>query len=66
MITGLILCYAVGTAWFSVIYARANPAAGVWTVLTLCVLPYVIPDAVKIAAALYLCRRVDLHKTRHS
>lgn len=66
MITGLILCYAVGTAWFSVVYARTNPTAGVWTALTLCVLPYIIPDAIKIAAALYLCRRVDLHKTRRS
>ena len=65
MITGLVLCYAVGTAWFSAVYARTNPTAGVWTALTLCVLPYVIPDAIKIAAALYLCRRVDLRKTRH-
>lgn len=54
MILGLIACYAVGTAWFMFIYMRDSGAVGVATVLGWCVIPFIIPDAVKIALALTL------------
>ena len=54
MILGLIACYAVGTAWFMFVYMRDTGAVGLSTVLGWCVIPFIIPDAVKIALALTL------------
>ena len=58
MVLGLLLCYAFGTIWFLVVYARATGPVGLWTALGWCVFPYVIPDLVKMALALALCRRL--------
>lgn len=58
MAAGLIVCYAFGTAWFMVVYARTTEPIGLMTALGWCVFPYIIPDALKIAAALLLCRRL--------
>jgi biotin transport system substrate-specific component len=46
MITGTVVLYAFGTAWFVVQTGKTLGAA-----LALCVLPFLIGDAVKIAAA---------------
>ncbi len=48
---GLIVCYAFGTAWFYVVYTKNTGEIGLATVLLKCVVPFLIPDAVKIAAA---------------
>jgi biotin transport system substrate-specific component len=58
MIVGLIVCYAFGTAWFMTVYTRESGAIGLMTALGWCVFPYIIPDAVKIAVAVILCRRL--------
>ena len=54
MILGMIACYAIGTAWFMFVYLRDTGAVGLSTVLGWCVVPFIIPDAVKIALALTL------------
>lgn len=54
MVLGLLACYAVGTAWFMFVYMRDTGAVGLSTVLGWCVIPFVIPDAIKIALALTL------------
>lgn len=54
MVIGLIVCYAFGTAWFMLVYMRNTGAVGLMTVIGWCVIPYIIPDAVKIALALIL------------
>lgn len=54
MILGLMACYAVGTAWFMLVYIRNTGAVGVMTVLGWCVIPFLIPDVVKIMLALML------------
>lgn len=58
MVVGLLVCYAFGTAWFMVVYARNNGAVGIATALSWCVIPYIIPDLVKIALAVLLTKRV--------
>ena len=58
MLLGLLVCYAVGTAWFMVLYAQANQTIGLGAALLWCVIPYVIPDLVKLALALTLSRRL--------
>ena len=58
MVLGLLVCYAFGTAWFMVVYARNAGAVGLGTALGWCVIPYIIPDLVKIALALVLTNRL--------
>lgn len=59
MIEGLLACYAFGTAWYMLLYAQNSGAVGLGTVLLWCVVPYLIPDAAKIALALLLSRRLS-------
>lgn len=59
MVLGLIVCYAFGTAWFMFVYARNAGAVGLTTVLGWCVIPFVIPDLIKIVLALGLSKRLS-------
>ena len=59
MVVGLIVCYAFGTAWFMVVYARSAGSIGLMTALGWCVIPFIIPDAIKIVIALIVSRRVS-------
>ena len=58
MVIGVLLCYALGTAWFVLVYTRTSGPVGVATALVWCVLPYVIPDIVKIVMAALLTNRL--------
>ncbi len=58
MVLGLVVCYAMGTAWFMVVYARTKGAITLLTVLTKCVFPFIIPDLIKIGLALVLTLRL--------
>lgn len=60
MILGLIICYAFGTAWFMIVYAQNSGAVGLTTVLGWCVIPFIIPDCVKIALALVLSKQLSM------
>ena len=53
MILGMLLCYGCGTVWYLRVYG-----GNLWAVLTACVLPYLLPDGVKIALALTLAGRL--------
>ena len=55
MIEGLIVCYTLGTLWFMYI-----TSTGLTTALMMCVVPFLIGDAIKIIAAAILVKR--LHK----
>ena len=46
MALGLLVDYALGTVWFTVVMK-----AGFWYALTICVFPFVLGDALKIALA---------------
>ena len=58
MVVGLIVCYVFGTVWFMIVYAQNAGAVGLATVLGWCVIPFIIPDLVKIALALTLSKRL--------
>lgn len=58
MLLGLIVCYAFGTAWFMLLYMKANGPVTLLTTLTWCVIPFILPDVVKIMIALFLTKRV--------
>ena len=59
MVVGLIVCYAIGTVWFMVVYAHNTGAVGLGTVLGWCVIPFIIPDLIKIALAFIITNRVN-------
>ena len=59
-VLGLVVCYAFGTAWFLVVYARNSGPIGLMTALGWCVCPYIMPDLVKLALAVFLSRRVKM------
>lgn len=56
---GLLAVYAFGTAWFLFVYARTSGSAGLAAVLGWCVFPFLVPDLLKLALALYLARRLS-------
>ena len=55
MIGALLACYGCGCWWFS---AYAGDA-GLWTAVLTCVVPYLIPDAIKIWLAYTLGNRIQ-------
>lgn len=55
MILGTVACYVCGTGWFYFIYGGSF-----WVILLRCVVPYLIPDALKLMLALYLQKRIRL------
>ena len=50
MLLALIVLYFFGTLWFITVYSGKN-AVGVGTALALCVVPYCMPDALKVLFA---------------
>ena len=58
MIAGLLVCYAFGTLWFVAVYAATTGSVGLITVLGWCVIPFIIPDLIKIGLAYMLAGRI--------
>ena len=58
MVGGLLICYACGTLWF-----LQYSGGGLALVLLRCVVPYLIPDGIKIFLAWSLSRRIARHIT---
>lgn len=58
LIVGLVVCYAFGTAWFMYLYAKGSGPIGLGTALSWCVLPFIIPDIVKLALAVLISGRI--------
>ena len=58
MVSGLLGCYLFGTIWFYFCYLQGGSTAGLGFILLKCVVPYVLPDAVKLALAFWLTQRL--------
>ena len=54
VIIGQLLCYACGTAWMVLSYTQT----GVIEIMLTCVMPYLLPDALKITLAWLLAKRL--------
>lgn len=59
MVLGLIVCYAIGTAWFMIVYGKNIGSIGLVAALGMCVVPFIIPDVIKIVLALIVANRVS-------
>lgn len=58
LIVGLVVCYAFGTLWFVFMYSSGSGRVAFGTALSICVVPYIIPDLVKLVLAYLLCGRL--------
>lgn len=54
---GLILCYISGTAWFMAVYGGGS-GTSLGAALMMCVVPYIVPDILKIIIAMILRKRL--------
>lgn len=52
---GLIVCYTAGTLWYTFIYNDGN----ILSAIGICVLPFIIPDIIKVSLALIIATRVS-------
>lgn len=59
LILGLFLCYAFGTVWFSVYKGNVR----VMQAFAICVLPFIIPDLLKLTLAVIICKRLKKAST---
>lgn len=55
-LAGLIVLYFFGTVWFVEVYSRKVEVVGYKAAVTMCVLPFIIPDIIKIALSLITVR----------
>lgn len=58
MVLGLLICYVTGTLWFTFMYTGDAGGSGLWSALTLCVFPYIIPDAIKLTLAYMVSKKL--------
>lgn len=61
LIAGLAVCYLFGTVWFMQVYARNVTAISFTQALELCVIPFLLPDILKLALAMILSGRLKQH-----
>lgn len=56
---GLIVCYTLGTAWFMLAYMKKGNTISFGNALKFAVLPFIIPDFIKLTAAIFLSSRLE-------
>ena len=55
---GMLVCYFFGTLWFMFLYTSNVGFGGFISVMSMCVVPFIIPDAAKLVLAAVISRRV--------
>lgn len=55
LILSQFVCYLCGTVWYALAYGSGQ----LWQVIGLCVVPYLLPDGIKLWLALLLIRRLN-------
>lgn len=61
--SGTLCCYTIGTLWYAGVYTGFS-AAGLGAAVLSCVVPFILPDAVKMALAAVVCRRAEVSLSR--
>lgn len=59
---GLVLCYMAGTLWYVSVYLRDVSISSVTSALTVCVIPFIIPDIIKLTVAIIIDRKLKIIK----
>ncbi len=58
MLLGLFVCYLFGTLWFAKVYTGAFTFKGFYSALGVCVVPFIIPDLLKMWLAFAMSSRI--------
>ena len=58
LVCGLVLCYLSGAVWYAVINVSQGAGSGLYGILLACVVPFVIPDLVKLSVSVLVVRRL--------
>ena len=58
LVAGLAVCYLFGTLWFTRVYNGGTGPVSFTAALGMCVLPFVIPDLIKLTLAFWIARQV--------
>lgn len=58
LVSGLLICYLFGTLWYTAVYLKTLTTDAFISTLSVCVLPFIIPDLIKIALALFIDRKI--------
>ena len=58
MIIGIDVMYVFGTAWYILVYTDKTGAVTIGQALKWCVVPFVIPDLVKLVLAVVISERI--------
>ena len=59
---GLILCYTAGVIWYTTIYLRDTSLSALISALTIGVVPFIIPDIIKLTVAILIDRKLKIIK----
>lgn len=59
MLIGQLCIYIFGSLWFSLVYLTKSGVSGFWMVVSTAVVPFVIPDIIKIALAVFAAGRIS-------
>lgn len=57
-LASLVICYGFGTFWFIRVSAASGSVYSLPAVLAMCVVPFILPDCIKLALALTVGRRL--------
>ena len=56
LVIGLFVCYILGTLWFYI--STKGEGYSFWKIMMLCVIPYIIPDLIKLALAIIISTKL--------
>ena len=60
----LIICYIFGTLWFYLLYADTTGISSFMGILSMCVIPFIIPDIIKMTLAFVFSKAIK-HKIKN-
>ncbi len=58
MLCAMVIYFVFGTIWFMAVYTKSTGAIGLMAVLGWCVIPFIVPDLLKMALALVLTNKL--------
>jgi biotin transport system substrate-specific component len=62
LFSALIVCYLCGAGYFALFYSRGDFLKSFGSAVVTCILPFIIPDLLKLLLAITVCRKIEKHK----
>lgn len=59
LLVSLIVCYICGAAYFALFYSRGEYLKNLASAIVTCVLPFIIPDLLKLLLAVTVCKKLE-------